>query len=68
MFNINVTYDNKTGESEVKCYGKISREELSAILSALIRSLARAVDLSFDDLFCKVYNMGKGIEDAEHRD
>ena len=68
MFNINVSYDNNTGDTEVKCYGKISREELAAILSALINSLAKAVQLSFDDLFCKVYNMGKDIEDAEHRD
>jgi len=67
MFNINVIY-NDNGETEVKCYGKITREELAAILSALMRSLARAVDLSFDDLFCKVYNMGKDIEDGEHRD
>lgn len=67
MFNINVFY-NDNGETEVKCYGKISREALAAILSALINSLAKAVELSFDDLFCKIYNIGKDIEDGEHRD
>lgn len=68
MFNINVTYDDKTQNAEVICEGIISRKELAAILSELINSLAKAVDLSFDDLFCKIYNMGKDIEDGEHRD
>ena len=67
MFKVNITFDDETRESNLVAYGKVSRTDLAMMLYTAISSLARAVDLSFDDLFCKIYNLGKEYEeDAEH--
>lgn len=67
MFKVNMTFNDETGVASVLASGKVTREELAIMLYASINSLAHAVDLSFDDLFCKIYNLGKEYEeDAEH--
>lgn len=67
MFKVNMTFNDETGEATVFASGKVTREELAMMFYASINSLAHAVDLTFDDLFCKIYNLGKEYEeDAEH--